>query len=118
MPNRSARHHAGMGRDFNASSFANAAMGYEEELDPMSGVANIVDAILVFACGLILALIVRWNVDISANMDQVTLTGEMEQINDAQEAVESKDEGGKGYEELGKAYRDPETGQYFIMVEE
>ena len=109
---------AQVGRDFNASSFANSVYGPEEDLDPMSGVANIVDAILVFACGLILALIVHWNVDISANMDQVTPTGEMEQVQDAQEAVESKENGGKGYEELGRAYRDPETGQYYIMVEE
>ena len=43
----------GAGRDFNASGFALGATE-EEDFDPMSGTSNLVDAMLVFACGLLL----------------------------------------------------------------
>ena len=32
----------------------------------MDGMANLADVMLVFACGLILALIINWNVDVSS----------------------------------------------------
>jgi len=34
-----------------------------EEINPLEGAINIVDAMLVFACGLMLALAINWNVD-------------------------------------------------------
>ncbi|MEG0392584.1 MAG: DUF2149 domain-containing protein, partial [Anaerovoracaceae bacterium] len=38
----------------------------KEDLNPMDGLANLADAMLVFACGLLVALIVNWNVDVGA----------------------------------------------------
>ena len=38
----------------------------EAEVNPMDGVANLADAMLVLAVGIMLALILNWNVDISA----------------------------------------------------
>ncbi|TEB08006.1 hypothetical protein Psch_01561 [Pelotomaculum schinkii] len=35
-----------------------------EGTNPLEGASNIVDAILVFACGLTLSLVMRWNVDL------------------------------------------------------
>ena len=37
----------------------------EESVDPMNYVSNLSDAMLVLAVGMMLALIVHWNVDIS-----------------------------------------------------
>jgi len=37
----------------------------QEDFSPMEGVGNMADAMLVFACGLLLALIMSWNVDVS-----------------------------------------------------
>ena len=37
----------------------------EEEQNPMEGVANLVDAMLVLACGLMMAIISFYNVDIN-----------------------------------------------------
>lgn len=34
-----------------------------EEVDAMAGVANLADVMLVFACGLMAAVILNWNVD-------------------------------------------------------
>lgn len=36
-----------------------------EEVDAMAGVANLADVMLVFACGLMAAVILNWNVDLS-----------------------------------------------------
>lgn len=36
-----------------------------EEVDAMSGLANLSDVMLVFACGLMAAVILNWNVDLS-----------------------------------------------------
>ena len=36
-----------------------------ENFSPMDGLGNMADAMLVFACGLILALIMSWNVDVT-----------------------------------------------------
>ncbi len=104
------------GRDFGTSAFAGADAG-EEDVDPMSGIANLSDAMLVFACGLMLALIVHWNVDIGS-LTPVTQQEDMEAFDNTSEITESTEDGGKGYEELGMAYRDPETGQIYITVEE
>ena len=104
-------------RDFGASSFGNANAPVEDA-DPMASVGNLVDAILVFACGLLLALVVHYNVPLNTDLTQATPTGEMTQIDNADEITESKENGGRGYEEMGTAYRDPDTGKYYVKVEE
>lgn len=105
------------GRDFNSSGFAISGAS-EEELDPMSGTSNLVDAMLVFACGLLLALVVKYNVPLNADLAQATQTGDMTQIENPERLTDSKDEGGRGFEEVGITYRDPETGQLYVKVEE
>ena len=41
-----------------------------EEVDAMSGLANLSDVMLVFACGLMAAVILNWNVDLSKTRDK------------------------------------------------
>ena len=84
---------------------------------PMEGMANLADVMLVFACGLIVALILSWNVDVS---DQ----GEINQRPDTKYEVEGMEnnaeqtlDGEKDLEEMGKVYRDPETGKYYVVEE-
>lgn len=88
----------------------------EDDFSPMEGVGNMADAMLVFACGLILALIISWNVDIS-DQGEIHQTGtryQVESIEDeATHAVESTD----NLEEMGKVYRDPDTGKYYVVEE-
>ena len=103
-------------RSLNATSFSGVSQT-KEDLDPMSGIANLVDVMLVFACGLLLALVVSYGVDLTS-MNMVTQTGDMERIDNPEEITRSTDEGGKGYEDMGHAYRDPQTGQLYIEVQE
>ncbi len=86
----------------------------EEDINPMEGVGNMADAMLVFACGILLALIISWNVEISerGEISQQGTKYEVENIGQqAAQAIDPETE----LEEMGKVYRDPETGKYYVI---
>ncbi len=100
----------------------------EDEEDPMAGVANLVDAMLVIAVGLLVFLVISWNMqsivfneDISQQqkqdaieaMQQVTQVDQGQQLNETPDISNSS---GEGYAEMGKVYKDPKTGK-MIMIE-
>lgn len=91
----------------------------ESEVNPMDGVANLSDAMLILAVGIMLALILNWNVDISAvrgdsSADtEEALTFTEEDISES-EALEGEGE----LEKLGAVYYDPASGTYYIIEEE
>ena len=83
-----------------------------EDLEPMAGLGNLMDVMLVFACGLILALIAHYNVnlsqdEVSVNMQE--LSGELEYTQEG--ATESVSD----YLELGIVYQNVETGQLYVV---
>ena len=86
-----------------------------EEVNPMEGVANLADVMLVFACGLMLALITYWNVDVAAAAENVQnrqeLTESVTDLDDKDgEAVDSD-----ALQEYGTVYIDKETGALYII---
>ena len=100
----------------------------EEEEDPMAGVANLVDAMLVIAVGLLVFLVISWNMQAIVFNDSVTPEQRQDAIN-AMKQVTEIDQGqqlnetpdvssssGEGYSELGKVYKDSNTGK-LIMIE-
>ena len=72
-----------------------------EEVNPMDGLANLADVMLVFACGLMLALITYWNLDVS-------------QVSDAagRDAVSAD-----GLQQYGTVFIDPDTGKLYMVAE-
>ena len=84
-----------------------------EDVDPMSSMSGIGDIMLVFACGLMTALVVAWNVNLS-EFSQVELG---EEIEDVQEFNGEAGGGGPTYVEKGVVYQDAATGQYYLMEE-
>lgn len=86
----------------------------ESEFNPMEGVGNMADAMLVFACGLIIALILSWNVDVTDQGIQKVKEKKYEVNNIEDNATEIIEEG-KNLEEMGTVYRDPETGKYYVV---
>lgn len=85
-----------------------------EDFDPMEGMANLADVMLVFACGLLLALIINWNVDVSSTAPQEDPQSkyEIEGVDDnSSQTIDGED----GLEEMGKVYKDPKTGKYYIV---
>lgn len=85
----------------------------QEDFNPMDGMANLADVMLVFACGLILALIINWNVDVSSVASQQPETKyEVEGVeSDSTQTIDGESQ----LEEMGTVYRDPETGKYYVV---
>lgn len=86
-----------------------------EDVNPMEGVANLADVMLVFACGLMLALITYWNVDVASATEAVQqrqeLTESVTDLDDQEgEAVDSD-----ALQEYGTVYIDKETGALYII---
>ncbi len=86
---------------------------FEEDFDPMSSMGNLADVMLVFACGLLLSLIINWNVDVEQVAQQQPATKyEVEGV----ESGETKTiEGESQLQEMGTVYMDPETGKYYVV---
>ncbi len=83
-----------------------------EDVNPSNYIVNLADCMLVLAVGFMVALISHWGVDLSA----------FEEINDEDlEQVEEQDvdvdalTNGSYYVEAGTAYRDPVTGNVYIL---
>ena len=106
-----------------------------DSVDPMQFLSNLSDAMLVLAVGMMLALIVHWNVDISTSGGVMSDSGvsyaaegeggsasidrdsairfsedELEQMD-----TDTLEDGGEGMEKLGEVYYDAATGQYYIV---
>ncbi len=79
--------------------------------DPRTGLVNLADVMLVFACGLIVALVARYNVDLTEyqpdDMEHVT-----QEVTEAQEEIASSQ---ATYSEMGTVYQDTETGELYMV---
>ncbi len=89
------------------------------DVNPMAGMANIVDAMLVFACGLMLSLVINWNVDLApegglVEMEQGKDVSEVEEVQE--NFTEGPDDAGN-YEKMGTVYKDPTTGKLFMLTD-
>jgi hypothetical protein len=85
----------------------------------LEGIVNIVDAMLVFACGLMLALAVYWNIDLGPVGERINVSRGRE-VTEApkirEDLIETRDRG-KLYQKIGTVYKDPETGQLFMLTD-
>jgi hypothetical protein len=92
----------------------------EEESSPLEGAINIVDAMLVFACGLMLALVIRWNVDLAQFGESINVTQGEEVTDDADIRSDLMETEGEGqlYQKMGTVYKDPDTGKLFMLTDE
>jgi hypothetical protein len=85
----------------------------------MDGVSNLADVMLVLACGLMLSLVINWNVDISPKDDDAR----------ADELIRETVISGGGsveldadsqYEQIGEGvlYRDVATGKTYLVTKD
>lgn len=89
--------------------------------DPLAGFANIMDVMLVFALGLMVALLSQnQSLQQSFNIDQANNAGL--QINKGKELLKVPDSikdtmnaKGNGMESLGTVYKDPKTGKLILV---
>ncbi len=83
--------------------------------DPLGPMANLVDIILVFACGLIAAL-VSFSPELQKHFDaqQREVTSSRE-LSDLPESVQNGLQTGQGLESMGQVYRDPKTDKLILI---
>ncbi len=90
-----------------------------EDINPLDGMANLADIMLVFACGLMLALIINWNVDIGGTVGKTAAVQQGKEVTSSlQGADTSADPLGNSakYEKMGTVYKDPVTGKMYLVT--
>jgi len=91
---------------------------FDEEINPTDGLINLVDIMLVFACGLLLSLVMSWNVDLPKQaMEALEMKEDVSRIDEIKGNIERSETSGTGYEKMGTVFRDPNTGQLYMLVE-
>ena len=96
----------------------------EQDTDPLAGFANIMDVMLIFALGLMLALVaqskeLQERFSIESNKTEVTEVLEVTTGTELIEAPESlsnpANAKANGMESLGQVYKDPKTGKLILI---
>ena len=99
----------------------------DDDIDPMAGTTNLVDAMMVLALGFLIFVVISWNMQsvifsdmsqdqkqaVMESMKQVSEVTQGQELNDTPDTSQSS---GQGFTELGKVYKDPSSGK-LIMVE-
>ena len=85
-----------------------------EDVNPMNGLANLADAMLVLAVGIMIAVVMGWNLDLKkmdSNADiQSISSDEIETVDE-----DALDVGESVLEELGTLLYDKDSGTYYIL---
>lgn len=103
----------------------------DEGVNPMNYISNLSDIMLVLAVGIMLALVVRWNVDISPSgsgttsgspadtQGSVAVDPDKADASFTEEELEEMrgeaEQNGGGLEKRGVLYYDAATGKYYII---
>jgi hypothetical protein len=85
------------------------------EVNPLEAVANISDVMLVFAVALMLALLAHWGVNASESATLIDAEN-MQKVDSSTASDVIDSETGKGYQEVGKIVRDPDTGDDYAVL--
>lgn len=85
----------------------------EEDVNPMESTSSIADVMLVLAVGMMLAVVINWNVDINKNA--VRPIDNPESVNNDQITDQGAEQ---NLEEKGVVYYDAEKDQYYVKVDE
>lgn len=87
----------------------------ESEEEPLGGLQNLVDIVLVFAAGLIAALAAHYDALPAQSQQQAQQQREVVKGQELPEMPAQAGQSGSGYESVGQVYRDPETGKLFLV---
>ncbi len=83
----------------------------QQEEDPLGPLANFLDIMLVFACGLIAAL-AALSPDLMERLRQPQVVERGQELPDLPSGIQSM---GSGYESMGQVFRDPKNGKLYLI---
>jgi hypothetical protein len=91
----------------------------ETDTDPLSGFANIMDVMLVFALGLLIALITQsQELRQHFKLDNGIDVRQSRELAEPPESLRNALKGNSGdMESLGQVYRDPQTGKLILIAQ-
>lgn len=88
-----------------------------EDVNPMATVSNLVDAMLVLAVGIMLALIVSWNLNIAENGQINDNAKKEDAITDFnEEEMDDSELTNDQLQKEGTVYYDAETDKYYVIT--
>ena len=89
----------------------------DDAVNPMEYVGNLVDAMLVLAVGIMLALVINWNVDIYSSQGDHSDSDAQSAVSFSESDLEKTDEEKTPdeLEKMGTVYFDSKTGTYYIV---
>lgn len=91
--------------------------------EPLGPLANLVDIMLVFACGLIAALVAQSHelqnfFNVESHAVEQSIEHDIEQgkeLIEVPKSISDSIQGKEGYQSLGQVYKDPETGKLILI---
>ncbi|KMP12228.1 hypothetical protein UR09_01670 [Candidatus Nitromaritima sp. SCGC AAA799-A02] len=83
----------------------------QQEEEPLGPLANFIDIMLVFACGLIAAL-AALSPDLIERLTTHQRVEKGRELPDLPSGVKGM---GEGYEPMGRVFRDPKTGKLYLI---
>jgi len=108
-----------------------------QEQEPLGPLANLIDIMLVFSCGLIAALVAlspeleqHFQVNQQSVVNKESLASKApsakiqpvdsvgKELTSTPEALKNKLQSQEGYQSMGQVYRDPETGKLILISNE
>lgn len=91
----------------------------DSDADPMSGVSNLADVMLVLAVGIMLALIMNWHISVSGGSVTQMEKGSMKKIDrselETSQDKESKTNQQSNLQKKGTVYVDKKTGTMYLV---
>jgi len=94
----------------------------DDDVNPMEGLSNLSDAMLILAVGIMIALILHWNVDWSgasenaSNQNGINLDNAIEfDASDMENISSNETVSGDDMTQLGIVYYDESTDSYYII---
>lgn len=89
----------------------------KDNSSPLEGMVNIIDAMLVFACSLMLSVFLNGNPSSGLVEKNVDLGKEVTDIESVQKNLDQMMNKNDKYQKMGMLYRDPATGKMYMISE-
>ncbi|MDO4518139.1 MAG: DUF2149 domain-containing protein [Bacillota bacterium] len=104
-----------MSRNSRRNRRRNPRFGGAEDVNPMNYLSNLSDVMLILAVGIMLALIMHWNVPIETS-NESTEQDSKESVTFSDSDLQNLEKMPEDAQEMGNIYYDPQTGKYYYNL--
>ena len=87
-----------------------------EEVNPMEYLSNLSDVMLILAVGIMLALVLHWNVELHADYSSDEEKAR-QAVSFSEDDLQGTEEMPDDVQQMGSVYYDPNTGKYYYQID-